>query len=185
VGNRVYQVIAALLGMTGLASAPAYAQSTSSQVNTIVLDRLSLVNSEQLDFGTLISGATAGTVTVSTTGARTVTGGVLAAGGAPQAAEFAGYGRRNQQVRISVPSGATALKHTDGVTTMNMTNLTLGATVPNGLTQIALGAAPPPRFRITSTTGLFTFNVGGQLTVAANQKPGQYSGTFAVTVTYQ
>jgi Domain of unknown function (DUF4402) len=185
VGNRVPNVIVAFLGIAGLASVPVCAQSNSGQVNTVVVDRLSLVNAAPLDFGKLISGPTPGTAVISPTGVRSVTGGVLAAGGTPQAAEFAGYGARNQQVRIALPTGTTALKHTDGITTMNVTNLTIGAAVADGLTQIALGSAPPPRFRITSTTGLFTFSVGGQLNVGANQKPGDYSGTFAVTVTYQ
>ncbi len=80
VGYRFQHVIAALWGVAGLASAPACAQTISGQVDTVVVDRLSLVNSERLDFGTLISGPAAGTVTVSTAGTRTVTGGVLAAG---------------------------------------------------------------------------------------------------------
>ena len=169
------------LALAGLASAPARAAPTTGEINVAIVDRLSLVKTAPLDFGMLLATPTAGTVTVSTTGARTSSGGVILAGGTPSAAEFAGYGRRNQQVRIAIGVSTFNLTRVGGTQTMRVDTLVLGAVATNGLTQIALGAAPPPRFRITSTTGLFTFTVGARLNVGSNQAPGVYTGSFPVT----
>jgi hypothetical protein len=168
-------------GMTSLARAQTAQGQGQTQV--AVVDRLSLVKTADLDFGALMV-FNGGTAVVAPSGVRTVTGGVTAAGGSPRAAAFAGYGRRNQQVRITVPSSAILIR-VGGTQTMTMNTFTLGATSANGLTQIALGAAPPPRFHITSTTGLFSFTVGAKLLVATGQAPGQYAGSFPVTLVYQ
>ena len=47
------------------------------------------------------------------------------------------------------------------------------------------GIGGAPRYEIMSDSGIFAFRLGGRLNVAAGQRPGQYTGTFPVTVQYQ
>jgi hypothetical protein len=149
---------------------PAFAQY-SGQAQVSLVERLSLTKTADLDFGTLIPDADGGTATVS------------AAGGTVSAAEFAGYGQRNQKVRVIVPTSSTVTR-TGGTQTMAVTNFTIDAVPANGLQQNGQGQNPP-RFRITSNTGLFTFTVGARLTLGGNQAPGTYVGTFPVTIVYE
>lgn len=165
------------------AAAPAVAQSSVSPIDADIVEPLTLVNTRGLDFGWLAAGATAGSAIISTAGARSTTGGVVAAGGTPTSAEFAGYGRRNQQVRISFASNTITLTRTTGPQTMTATAFAVGATAANGLVQI--GAPSQNRYRISALTGLFSFTVGATLNVAAAQQAGVYNGTFSVTADYQ
>jgi hypothetical protein len=178
--NRVLFWVLTLL--VASLSTPAFAQySGQAQVNLV--DRLSLTKTADLDFGTLIPDADGGTATVSAIGVRSVANGVVAAGGTVSAAEFAGYGSRNQKVRIIVPASATVTR-SGGAQTMAVTNFTIDADPANGLQQNGQGQNPP-RFRITNNNGLFTFTVGARLTLGGNQMPGTYVGTFPVTVIYE
>jgi spore coat protein U-like protein len=172
-------VSAALAGSAALVSQGAWAQS--SEVQVTLLNRLSLAKTADLEFGTLISSATAGTVTVSTTGVRTVTGGVTPAGGTVSAAGFAGFGRRTQQIVILFGAPSILIKRVGGTQTMAVNNFTVNPVGGSGLTQ--LGGSG--RHRISSATGLFDFTVGARLNVGANAVPGDYVGTFNVTVNYQ
>lgn len=145
---------------------PALAAGAPASAEAVVVRRLSLVKTEDLDFGTLIPGAVPGTATVNPlTGARTVTGGVTAAGGTPLRAEFVGAG-------------------TIGLFTI----VTLGAspTLANGTggTMATALALDGPALRLLPGTGVQTFRVGGTLTVGANQAIGDYAGNFVLTVNY-
>jgi len=53
-----------------------------------------------------------------------------------------------------------------------------------GSTPTAILSTSPTRFRITSPLGNYNFPVGATLEVGANQAPGNYSGTFTVTLNY-
>jgi hypothetical protein len=178
--NRVFFWVLTLLA-TSL-STPAFAQYTG-HARVSLVDRLSLTKTADLDFGTLIPDADGGTATVSATGVRSVASGTVAAGGTVSAAEFAGYGQRNQRVRIIVPASSSVTR-TGGTQTMAVTNFTIDAVPANGLQQNGQGQNPP-RFRITSNSGLFTFTVGARLTLGGNQMPGTYVGTFPVTIVYE
>ena len=93
-----------------LTSAPAaFAQTDIAEADAVVVSPLSLVPVDDLNFGNLIPGLTGGTAVVSTTGVRTVTGSVVAAGGAVSNAEFQGYGSRNRFVYITSGSGSYIL----------------------------------------------------------------------------
>ncbi len=172
-------ISATVAGCVALASQDAWAQS--GQIQVTVLDRLSLVKTADLDFGTLIAGTTAGTVTVSTAGVRSVTGGVTAAGGTVSAASFAGFGRRTQQVIIRFGAPSILITRVSGTQTMTVNNFTVNPVGGSGLTQLGNSG----RHRISSATGLFDFTVGARLNVGANAAPGDYVGTFNVTVNYQ
>lgn len=146
----------------------AHAQTTTSTTRITLLSPLSVVNTAPLDFGQLAAGATAGTVTINAnTGARTVTGGTVAAGGSPQRATFVAAGVINRILIVTVGGGSTTLTNGTGGT-MTMNNLTLDG----------------PTVRTFNSSGVATVNVGGRLNVGANQQPGNYTGTFSVTMVY-
>ena len=93
-----------------------------------------------------------------------------------QPARFAGLGSRKQQVTISL-----------GSNTIQLT----GPGAPMTVSQFEIGSTPtvilsttPTRFRITTPGGNFAFGIGARLNVNANQAPGDYSGTFAITLNY-
>lgn len=160
-------------------AAPAAAEQRNSLSKAVVVSALSFLSVEELEFGSLLAGGTAGTVVVAPDAVRTSTGGVTLAGGLVQPARFAGRGTNNQIVAISISAPTYILTRAGGGATMSLDTLTIGSTPTAVLT-------PTPRtFRITSPTGIFNFPVGGTLRVAANQLPGDYAGTITLTLNYQ
>lgn len=147
---------------------PAAAQTTTpANGNAVVLNPLSVVNTSDLDFGTLARGATAGTAIVDpATSARTTSGGTVAAGGTPQSATFVATGVINR-VHIVALGPAPTLANGSGGT------MALSALMLDG-----------PTLRLFGAGGVSTIRVGGILNVAANQAEGDYSGTFTITVIY-
>lgn len=144
------------------------AATATDTARAITLRPLSLLNLRDLDFATNISGATGGTITINpNTDARTTTGGVTAAGGTPQAAQFYTYGGPLQTVQVN-RGPLPVLNRVGGGATMNVTGLTL-----NG-----------PTLRFLNAAGLLDLRVGGTLNVTANKLPGSYVGTFQIIVTY-
>jgi hypothetical protein len=154
------------------APAPLFAVTppSESQAGAIILKPLSLIKKTDMDFGTLITSAAAGTATIDpVTGAVTTAGGVTEVPGTPTSAGiFMGAGSRNAPYQIRIPNKPTTLTRSGGTETMTVSNWTL-----DGQTNRKIGA-----------NEAFQFGVGGQLTVAANQAPGTYVGTFNVTVHY-
>jgi hypothetical protein len=149
-------------------SAGAQAATQTGTAKAITLKPLSIVKLRDLDFGRLASGTAAGAVVIDpTTDARTTTGGVLPAGGTPQAAQFYTYATGNILLFITLGTPPT-LARSGGGATMTMSNLTL-----NG-----------PTIRLLPPAGIIDLRVGGTLAVGASQLDGTYSGNFDVTVTY-
>lgn len=165
--------------VSACAAVSAQAQVTSGRAKSVVVSRLSFINVESLEFGTFIAGTTGGTVTVSPAGVRTSTGGIVLVGGLVQPARFAGRGRTNQTVVISLDTATSTLRRVAGTETMQLDQITIGSTPTAVLT------TNPRAFRITDPAGIFNFPIGGRLTVAANQAPGDYEGTFSITLNYQ
>ncbi len=165
--------VAALAGGTS-----AHAAQRNALAKGVVVSALSFLNVEELEFGSLLAGTTAGTVVVDPASVRTRTGGVTLSGGLVQPARFAGRGAFNQIVAVSAPTSFT-LTRAGGGGTMTVDTLVIGST------PTAVLGPTPQTFRIASPTGIFNFPVGGTLRVAANQAPGDYSGTFTVTLNYQ
>jgi hypothetical protein len=157
--------------------------------DAVINDRLSLIEAEQLDFGTMSKGTAGGTVIVSPFGVRTLGAGstVILAGGAPTAARFDGYGTRNQQVRIFISASPITLQRQGGPATasnqMTVSNFTLGVTATSGASIIGAGGGAP-RLRISRTNGLFDFRIGATLTVKPTQVGGHYKGTYVLTAVY-
>ncbi len=167
----------AALAQSG-SSAPA-----STPAHVTVVTPASLVKINDLDFGSIVPQTTAGTVILNpANNACTTTGAIIHIGGC-LAANFAGMGRRNFIVRLSV---STSTNLTGPGQTMIMNAMTIDTAPdlvfqPNGNGN----GAGNQRYRIDSNTGIFNFQVGGTLRVNANQVPGPYAGTFTVTANYQ
>lgn len=147
---------------------PVAAQTTTSGPGkAVILNPLSVVNTSDLDFGTLVRGTTAGTATVdAATSARTTSGGTVAAGGTPQSATFVATGVINRVHIVALGPAPTLANGTGG--TMAVSSLMLDG----------------PTLRLFGAGGVSTIRVGGILNVGANQAEGDYTGTFSITVIY-
>ncbi len=172
------------LAFAALLATPAEAKGSRIAVQAIakaiVVTQLSFFKVDDLNFGKIIAGTTAGTVTVTPTGSRSATGGVkLATDVSVKPARFAGKGSPNQTVVIAVTSNTATLTRVGGTQKMTMDTFVIGSTPTANLT------TTPLAFRIAAPTGIFTFPVGATLRVGANQTPGTYTGSFTITLNYQ
>tara|TARA_R110000824_G_scaffold4308_7_gene20714 strand:- start:13625 stop:14116 length:492 start_codon:yes stop_codon:yes gene_type:complete len=113
-----------------------------------------------LDFGTIVTGAAASTVSVS--GGGRACGAGLVCSGASSAAGFNVTGTADQSVSVA----------SDPSVTLNSGSNSMTASIVSSVSTLTL------------TGGTGSFNVGGLLNVGANQADGAYTGTFNVTVNY-
>lgn len=175
---RFGMLCAAIVSIT--AAAPAIAGTSAVRGEAVVVRPLSFITDEDLEFGSIISATSAGTVVVPPSGVRTKTGGPVLYGTAFQPARFSGFGARNQFVLISMGANSYAVPRIGGgAPAMTLDTFVIGSSPNVNLTTV------PRSFRITSATGLFNFPVGGTLRVAANQPAGQYQTSFTITLVYQ
>jgi hypothetical protein len=151
------KVLAALAGLSTMAGVHA--------------QQIVLTNTRGLDFGRFVAG-TGGTITVSPTGVRSRTGGIVllnspSVGQAGFTVGRSSNGGNNKAVSISVPANGS-IRLSSGTNSMAVNsfvhNPTTIFTVPTGGTPLSIGAT---------------------LNVAPNQPPGTYSGSFPVTVNFQ
>lgn len=189
IAQHLMRRLCALLALAcaALIAQPAAAQAVAATAGAeaTIVEPLGLVKNQDLIFGRIAAGPTAGTVTVDPNTSTCTTTGPITRVGTCQYAEFAGMGVRRFTVRIQIPTTVTLTA--PGGATMVVNTMTLG-TAP-GLVYIGgngngLGNGNR-RYQITSSTGIFTMRVAGRLNVGANQAPGVYTGTFNVTVNYQ
>ena len=176
--DQIYpRTIACLLTvLAALTSAPAaYAQTSNSDATAVTIGPMSVVKVADLNFGNLVAGTSAGSMTVNTAnGNVNVTGGVVRAGGGTSRANFIIYGPQNQIVRIRIPS-TILINRTGGGANMRIDRMSVGNA------NRSLGTNVVGRL---SRTGVFDLTVGGRLRVNANQQEGGYTGTFDMTVDY-
>jgi hypothetical protein len=178
--NRFFQRAATaslLAAFATMATQPAYAGTTPGGGEVTIVRPLSFVIDDNLDFGTVVRGTAAGTVTVTPAGTRTQTGGVtLANGGGHKPASFAGQGTFTQRVDISL--GANSILLNGPGAPMRVRDFVIGSTPTAVLT------TAPLSFRIAAFNGVFSFPIGATLDVAANQAPGVYAGNWSITLNY-
>lgn len=165
------------LAFASAAAAQGAPTSAPSRAEAAVLRPLAFVRDEDLNFGLIIPGATAGVVRIEPNGTRTATGGVTLVGSTHQAARFSGLGSFNQQVLISMSANTIQLTGPGAPMTVSQWEI--------GSTPTAILTTTPTRFRIAAANGLFNFPLGARLAVGANQAPGTYTGTFSITLNYQ
>lgn len=160
---------------SGMLCAPVHAADTNVTANAAIVRPNTLIKTDDLDFGSLISGATGGTVTINpVTNARTSGGGVTLVGSSARRAEFLGTGG----IFLIFVSGSTSVTLTragGGAPNMTASLTRAASTGGGGVTLINATLLP---------SGLQTYYIGGTLSVPANQPAGDYSGTFTLTVNY-
>jgi hypothetical protein len=143
---------------------------TATQTATIsitIVAPITLTQLTGLRFGDAFRSATAGTVVITPAGARTAIGGVTLGTLLPTgAATFTVTGTPSGSFGVTLPTSVTLT----GPASATMTATTFTSS-PSGTGTL-------------STAGTLPLAVGATLNVAANQTPGDYAGTFAVTVTY-
>lgn len=156
-------LLGAAIAALAMNASAAHAASATGTAKAKILRQITLTNTSDLQYATVISGATASTVAVSTSGAATCGTG-LTCTGTTTAANF----------NIAGTSGAVVVVGGDSSVTLNGS---LGGTMSSSLTYSASTVT------LGATGG--SFQVGGTLSVGANQAAGDYSGTFNVTANYQ
>ena len=167
---------ALVLGGPGLA-VNAYAATAAGTATATVLAPIAVTKATDLVFGSFAPGA-GGTVTVSTSGARTGSGVILSAVTAtPTAARFNVTGTGSATYSIAYTGTATAIASTatpaDTMAFAHVSDLT------------AAGAITGTVSSGTLTAGAQSIYVGGVLTVGAAQAAhADYTGAVAVVVEY-
>ena len=146
---------------------PAQAATTNATVDANIIGTIGMTTRNGLSFGDISAGATAGTVILAPTGARSATGGTsINSSTASNPSTFDVQGTANASFSISLP--ASVLLSDTASHTMSVDNFTSSPT-PSG---------------VLDGSGQQTLFVGGTLNVGANQAFGSYSGQMSVTVDY-
>jgi hypothetical protein len=161
-----------------LCTAPAAAQNGSGQANAQLSASIILTKSSDLFFGDITPG-TGGTVTIQAqTGAVTTGGGIVYVSPTTSRARFTAIGTAGRVVTMSLsPSPSITLNRVGGGATMTVNQLRASI---NGGT-----AGPLAPNRTLPANGTLDIQVGGRLTVGANQMSGVYTATVTFTVNYQ
>jgi hypothetical protein len=167
VDYRKYLIGAAL---AAAAASPAAAAPVPATVDAtgkaLILIPLTITKINDLDFGTVITSSTPGSVSIAADGSgQSVTGGVTPLASAPGLrGQFAGAGTPSEQVSLFLAPPAS-LK--DG----------LGHSMPISMNLETTSV-------IIDATHAFFVGVGGTVTVGANQVDGLYTGTFTILAQY-
>jgi len=133
-----------------------------------ILKPIAIINTQDLDFGDIISQTAAFTVTVSTAGERSATNATAILNAVGKQAIFSVTGQENQSFKVTLPTdGVVSIE--SGENSMNITGFNHN-----------FGATPK-----LNGSGNATLNVGAVLNVGATQAAGEYTGTFDVTVAYE
>ncbi|WP_455202602.1 DUF4402 domain-containing protein [Kaarinaea lacus] len=156
-----------LIGAT-LLSTPltVFAVSAVTTINVTVTRYLSITNTSTLEFGSIASSATAGTVVVDIDGMRFATGGVTINNtGSYTPAKFIIEGKPNANFYIQLPN---RVELRDGYG--NIINVTdFRANVESGSLNME---------------GAMEIKVGGQINLDPNQSTGDYSGSMVIELNY-
>jgi hypothetical protein len=170
-----FNVCLAALAATFATATPALAQQASAQAEArgVVVQPLTLARVQDLDFGTVVGSAAAGSVVIDAdTGGRTVSGGVTAVPSFPgDRGLFQGAGTAGQTVVLQLSAPSLLISQSNPLDTITVTSMTLdqgnllSRTIPAG--------------------GVFQVGVGGDFAIAANQAPALYSANFDLTADYQ
>jgi spore coat protein U-like protein len=163
---RLALAAAVMIAPARLGAVPAAKNATGAAT---ILRPLTLQKKSDLDFGNVIGGTAAGTVVLNPlTVAVTTTGGVTRAGGVPSPARFTGAASSGPVVNIQLPNQPVTLTRVGGTQTVSLSAFTLDG----------------PDKRVMGAATSFDFAVGGTVSIPANPVPGDYVGTFPVTVQY-
>lgn len=139
---------------------------TASGITLKIARPMSLTKVTDVSFGDIVAGSKAGTVVLSTSGTRTVTGGVsLGASTGASAGSFNLSGEPNAAYNVTVTPA-----------TLDLNGPGAAMTVDTWTPSISSGTLP---------TGTQNIALGGTLHVGANQTAGSYSGIVTISTDYQ
>jgi len=149
----------------GIASAASAATDTANAEAEIIaaLDVTLDTTRNTLDFGTIAESGSGGTLALTPAGAATCGSGLVCSG-TTETPNFDIDGEAGAAVNISLTSANITL--TSGANSMPVALTTSAATL------------------VLNGSGVGTFDVGGTLTVGANQAVGVYTGQLEVNVVY-
>jgi len=150
-------------------SAQAATNSATANANATIISALTITKNNDLNFGTAVPAATAGTVVIAPTAAGTqVCTTVVCTGAGNSAAQFTLSGAATYTAVVTIPATVSLAGPGPSMT----------ATLSNSLTANKM---------LLTGTAADNFYVGGSLAVgtSALQTSGAYTGTFTVTVAYQ
>lgn len=139
-----------------------YAATASGTASAEIIAPLAVTKTQDIDFGKMMQPAGAETVKVTAAGA--VSGASVHLGGA-QNGSFSIQGQPETDVTVSIGAATLTNSASD---TMTMNNYTFSKAATHAL----------------DATGKSTVNFGADLSVAAAQPVGEYSGPFTINVIY-
>ncbi len=145
----------------------------TGHVSARIVDPLSVTETAELNFGAILQGAN--TITVSPAGTRTAVDSSKLVGkgyGSTKAGKWKITGPVGARPSVKIQESSVTLENSSGAS-MIVNNFVTDA--EDSFDEIE-GSG--------SGTGEVEFKVGANLTVADNQEPGNYSGTYTVTVSY-
>lgn len=154
-------LFSALVGLSLASSAQAI--TVAGTVQAVIKGAITATETQQMNFGTISSAATAGVVTMTAAGVRS-------------SSSLSFY--NNSQAGIfnvtADPSTALTISFANGTLSSGSNNMTLS----NFTHSTSTGTDT------TDSSGKLTLNVGADLNVGASQPSGSYSGTYNVTLSY-
>lgn len=162
----------ALIVLACCSAGGAIAATASATSTSVVVAPIAIAKAADLAFGKIAAGATAGTVTVSPNGARSVSGGVVAAGGTSTAAQFNVTGDTGLTYSITLGGSAQLTNGANTIPFTSVSDLTASAITSGNVTTGTL------------TGGAQSIYVGGVLSIGAAQVAGTYTGSVTATVDY-
>ena len=159
-------VVTFAVTLLGVGWSEARAATATANSEATVVPAIAIAKDRDLDFGQVVAGGTSGTVTMSTAGVRTVSGGTtLGNPGNKGPAIFLVTGQPGAGYGIILPDPIDLLNGGPSMLVDNFTSTPSGSGIMSG-------------------AGEQSVNVGAVLHVGANQPPGTYTNTFDVTVAY-
>lgn len=167
---RKINTAAMLVLLTSLLSAGIAAAATdSSTASAEIVSAIAISNTTGLNFGQIAPSGVAGTVSISTAGVRTSSGGVtLGNQVSVSACSFDVTGAPNNTYSITLPADGTITLTSGGSPAMAVDSF----------------VSSPDTTGTLNGAGAQTLLVGATLSVGVNQPNGNYTGMFNVTVAY-
>jgi hypothetical protein len=166
--------LAATLATATSANAQAVSATDQALAKGTVVQPLTLKRQSDLDFGTVVSTAIAGNVTIDPdTGARTVGGGVVPVPSFPGGrGVFRGAATAGQNVQLTMTVPSALVNQSNPLALITVNSMTFDTCSCTNDT------------RLIGPSGIFDVGVGGDFAIGINQEAGLYQAQFDVTAVY-
>ncbi|MFZ4740023.1 MAG: DUF4402 domain-containing protein [Bacteroidales bacterium] len=151
--------------------------SANSSATSEIITPLSIMKTQDMNFGKLaVLAGVPGTCILTTAATRTPGGGVNLSNSTPTNSIFAVAGESSRNYAITLPSTIT-VTGPSGSSPMQIDNLKL-------ITTDLQAERSAPTTSTIDGSGADQITVGGTLNVAGNQAKGSYTGPFTITIAY-